>query len=113
MYGMVEPTVTRAHLLTGTLTGNADRVEMHQITLPAGQAAGRHTHPGGVAGYVTSGLITFQLDGHPARELRAGDAFFEPPGATVRHFDNASTNDPATFIACYPLTGDQPLIQPL
>jgi quercetin dioxygenase-like cupin family protein len=84
--------ITREHLLTGDLTGEADRVEMHQITLPAGQPAGRHTHPGGVAGYVTGGLITFQLDGEPPRELRAGDAFFEPPGATVLRFDNASAN---------------------
>jgi quercetin dioxygenase-like cupin family protein len=106
-------TVTREHLLTGDLTADADRVEMHQITLPAGQVAGRHTHPGGVAGYVAAGLIVFQLDGQPARELRAGDAFFEPPGATVLRFDNASTNEQATFIACYPVTGDQPLIQPL
>lgn len=83
------------------------------VTPSKGQVAGRHTHPGGVAGYVAAGLIIFQLDGQPARELRVEDAFFEPPGATVLRFDNASTNEQATFIACYPVTADQPLIQPL
>jgi quercetin dioxygenase-like cupin family protein len=105
--------ISREHLLTGDLAGAVERVEMHQVTLPAGQVAGSHRHPGGVAGYVTAGVVTFQLDGQPARELRAGDAFFEPPGATVHHFDNASASEPVTFIACYPLAGDQPLIQPL
>ncbi len=108
--------ITREHLLTGDLTGRSDRidrVEIHQVTLPPGQQAGGHTHPGGVAGYVTSGQIAFELDGQPAQELRAGNAFFEPAGATIRRFDNVSASQPATFIACYLLTGDEPLIQPL
>jgi quercetin dioxygenase-like cupin family protein len=108
--------ITREHLLASDLTGRPgriDRVEIHQITLPPGQAAGPHTHPGGVAGYVTSGQIAFEPDGHPAQELRAGSAFFEPPGAAIRRFDNVSASQSATFIACYLVTGDQPLIQPL
>lgn len=75
--------------------------------------AGRHTHAGGVAGYVTAGVIVFELDGHPARRLEAGCAFFEPPGAVVLRFDNVSDSEPATFVACYPVTGDDPLIEPL
>lgn len=106
----------REHLLTGDLAGRpgpADRVEIYQVTLPPGQVAGRHIHPGGVAGYVTRGHVAFELDGQPVHELRAGSAFFEPAGATVLRFDNVSTTEPVTFIACYLLTGDEPLIQPL
>lgn len=69
--------ITREHLLTGDPAGRPgriDRVENHQVTLPPGQAAGPHTHPGGVVGYVTSGQIVFEPDGHPAQELRAGSA---------------------------------------
>ena len=109
-------TVARRHLLTGDLTGRAarvDRAEIYQVTLPPGQAAGRHTHPGGVAGDVLGGRIAFEMDGYPARALRAGDAFFEPAGATIRRFGNLSASQPASFIACYLLTGDEPLIQPL
>jgi quercetin dioxygenase-like cupin family protein len=108
--------ITREHLLSGDLTarnGRIDRVEIHQVTLPPGQATGRHAHPGGVAGYVTSGRIAFEPDGHPAQELRTGSAFFEPAAAAISHFDNLSDSQPATFIACYLLTGDEPLIQPL
>jgi quercetin dioxygenase-like cupin family protein len=112
-----QPTgITRQHLLTGDLTGREgqiERVEAHQVTLAPGQAAGPHTHPGGVVGYVTDGEIAFQLDGQPGQELEAGNTFFEPPGATVLRFDNLSATQPATFIAYYLLTGDQPKIQPL
>jgi len=109
-------TIVREHLLTGDLSGRPgriDRVEAHQVTLPPGQAAGRHTHPGGVVGCVTSGRIAYQLDGQPTEELHAGSAFFEPAGATVLRFDNLSASQPATFVACYLLTGDQPAIQAL
>ena len=107
-------TIVREHLVTGDLTGTEpDRVEIYQITMPPGAAAGVHTHPGGVVGHVVGGRIIFEPEGRPARELAPGDGFFEPPGATVLRFDNASTDEPATFVACYPLTGDQPPIQPL
>jgi quercetin dioxygenase-like cupin family protein len=108
--------ITREHLLTCDLTSRPDRIdrmEIHQVTLPPGQAAGRHTHPGGVAGYVTRGRIAFQPDRHPVRELRAGSTFFEPADAIIRRFDNVSVTESASFIACYLLTGDQPLIKPL
>jgi Uncharacterized conserved protein, contains double-stranded beta-helix domain len=111
--------IVREHLVTGDLTGagsggkRADRVELYRITMPPGQTSGVHTHPGGVVGHVTDGRIIFELEGRPAQELSAGSAFFEPPGAVVRRFDNASAEEPATFVACYPLTGDEPLIQPL
>ncbi|QGV77530.1 cupin domain-containing protein [Streptomyces ficellus] len=108
--------VSRDHLVTGDLAARAapaERMEMHRVTLPPGTVAGRHTHPGGVAGYVTEGRVVFELEGRPACELGAGSAFFEPPGATVLRFDNASDSLPATFVAWYPLAGDEPLLQPL
>jgi len=106
-------TIGRTALLTQPLAAAPDRVEAYRVELPPGQAAGPHRHPGPVTGYVESGLIAFELDGHPARELRAGDVFFEPGGAAVRRFDNTSGSQPAIFIAFYLLSGDQPLIQPI
>ena len=105
--------IRRTKLLTHPVHHNPDRVEAYRVELPPGQPAGPHAHPGSVAGYVESGLIAFERDGHPARELRPGDVFFEPAGAAIHRFDNASASQPATFIAFYLLTGDQPLIQPI
>ncbi len=46
--------------------------------------------------------------------LSAGSAFFEPADTRVLHFDNASTREPATFIAHYLLAeGDERLIEML
>jgi quercetin dioxygenase-like cupin family protein len=89
------------------------RVEAYRVELPPGQPAGPHFHPGAVTGYVESGLIAFERDGQPVRELRPGDVFFEPAGEAIRRFDNLSDREPATFIAFYLLNGDQPLIQPI
>jgi quercetin dioxygenase-like cupin family protein len=103
--------IMREHLLTGQVQGQVDRVETHRVELAPGQAAGRHTHPGGVAGYVVSGRIAYQRGEGPAEELRAGSVFFEPPGEIILRFDNLSGTEPATFIAYYLVSGDQLLIE--
>ncbi len=102
--------IVRKHLLTGQFDAHIDRIEAHRITLLPAQQAGRHSHPGGVVGYVEDGDILFEIDGQPATRLRKGSVFYEPPGAIIARFDNASDTAPATFIAFYPLTGDQALI---
>jgi|SRR5450755_2659804 quercetin dioxygenase-like cupin family protein len=105
--------VIRAHLLTGLFDAHIDRIEVHSITLQPTQQAGRHTHPGGVVGYVVDGDILFEIDGQPATRLHNGSVFYEPPGAVITRFDNASDTVTATFIAFYPLIGDQALISML
>jgi quercetin dioxygenase-like cupin family protein len=105
--------IRRTALLAHPLHATPDRVEAYRVELPPGQPAGPHLHPCPVTGYVESGLIAFERDGQPMRELRPGDAFFEPAGETIHRFDNLSGSQPATFIAFYLLTGDQPLIQPI
>ncbi len=102
--------IVREHLLTGAFDARIDRIEAHRIALRPAQQTGRHAHPGGGVGYVVDGDITFEIEGRPATTLRRGDAFYEPPGATIARFDNASDIAPATFIAFYPLAGDQALI---
>jgi quercetin dioxygenase-like cupin family protein len=105
--------IRRTTLLSHPLHAAPDRVEGYRVELPPGRSAGRHSHPGPVTGYVEGGLIAFEPDGQPARQLGPGDVFFEPAGETIHRFDNLSDTEPATFIAFYLLNGDQPLIQPI
>ena len=107
-----ESAIAREHLLTAAFDAHIDRIEAHRITMQPAQTAFRHAHPGGVVGYVVEGDITFEIAGRPATTLRRGDVFYEPPGATINRFDNAS-DSAATFVAFYPLTGDQALISPV
>lgn len=89
-------------------------VQATRIELPPGRRGGRHMHPVPVVGYVVSGRIVYQLEGGPARTLSPGDAFFEPRDAVVLSFDNASDQEPATFVAYYLLgRGDEELIRML
>jgi quercetin dioxygenase-like cupin family protein len=105
--------IRRTRLMANPIRVAPDRVEAYRVELPPGQAAGAHTHPGPVAGYVEGGRIAFEQDGQPVLELGPGDAFFEPAGAIIRRFDNLSGREPATFVAFYLLSGDQPLIEPI
>ncbi|MFX9688404.1 cupin domain-containing protein, partial [Acinetobacter baumannii] len=42
--------------------------------LPAGAAAGRHTHPGAETGYVLEGELELLIDGQPPKKLKAGES---------------------------------------
>jgi quercetin dioxygenase-like cupin family protein len=89
-------------------------IEVKQIDFAPGQKTGVHDHPCPVVGYVVSGSVSFQIEGEPPRTLHASEAFFEPPGKIVLHFDNASSTQPMTFIAFYLLgAGETELIRML
>jgi quercetin dioxygenase-like cupin family protein len=107
-------TIQRKELLNAELGHHSiTNIDVRQITLQPGQQTGKHLHPGPVIGYIVSGTVLFQIEGQPQRTLFAGSAFHEPAGQTILHFDNASTTEPITFIACYLLDGPQGLIQML
>jgi quercetin dioxygenase-like cupin family protein len=105
--------IVREPLLAAHLDGTPaiERVRSARIALAPGQATGRHHHPCPVVGYVAAGTIRFQIEGQPDRILTPGDAFHEPAGARIAHFDNASDTERAVFIAFYLLPpGEERLI---
>jgi quercetin dioxygenase-like cupin family protein len=83
------------------------RCRMARIELAPGQAAGLHRHPCDVVGYIVSGTIRLQIEGQPEQRLRTGDAFHEPKDTLIPHFDNASRDELAVFIAAYLLPEDE------
>jgi quercetin dioxygenase-like cupin family protein len=85
-------------------------VAVREIRFAPGQRTGRHHHPCPVVGYIVSGTAELEIDGQPPLRLPAGSAFHEPEGALIARFDNASDSEPMTFIACYLLAADEPLI---
>ncbi len=108
------PPIIRKDLLSVPIAGGrqVSRVEVKQIDLQPGQETGLHQHPIPVVGYIAKGAIRFQLEGGPSLILPAGSAFFEPANVRVLRFDNASTHEPATFIAYYLLgEHDEQLIE--
>jgi quercetin dioxygenase-like cupin family protein len=108
--------IVRVPLLDAALEARPEigHVRSARIELAPGQATGRHQHPCDVVGYVAAGTIRFQVEGEEERTLGAGDAFHEPAGAPIAHFDNAAEDEPATFIAFYLLPpGEGTLIEML
>ncbi|MDO6429749.1 cupin domain-containing protein [Flavitalea sp. BT771] len=77
------------------------KVDIREINLAPGQKGPLHKHPCPVVGYIVSGSILFQVKGDSAIILKAGDPFYEPEGAVISHFDNASGDMPAKFILNY------------
>jgi quercetin dioxygenase-like cupin family protein len=79
-----EPVLARTtQLLTQALPDLPGReVRITLLERGPGAASPPHRHPGHhVFGYVIEGTYEFGLNNQPPRLLKAGDVFYEPPGA--------------------------------
>lgn len=74
------------------------QVEVGDFHFKPGQVAPVHTHEAPAIGYVTKGMIIYQVEGGKPQILRAGDAFFEPTDTRILRFDNASATEEAIFV---------------
>jgi quercetin dioxygenase-like cupin family protein len=77
------------------------RLVSHIVDYPPGasSAAHRHAPSAFIYAYVLSGEIRSQVDDEPARVYRAGETWFESPGARHRVSANASDTEPARLLA--------------
>jgi quercetin dioxygenase-like cupin family protein len=70
-----------------------------ELTFEPGVSTAKHHHPGFVLGYVLEGEFRFQIEGEDARVLRAGEMFYEPPGAVHLLSESASQSKPVRVLA--------------
>jgi quercetin dioxygenase-like cupin family protein len=64
-----------------------------------GASTARHHHPGHhTFGYVIEGAVEFAINGEPARVLKAGDTFYEPPTAVHSTSRNPSADKRAKVL---------------
>jgi quercetin dioxygenase-like cupin family protein len=86
---------------------NAIRVDYE----PGGFTQGTHRHPAGAYVYVMEGSVEFGLDDREPVVLKAGESFYEPPGALHSVSRNASQTLPASLIAFFVLAqGESPTV---
>jgi quercetin dioxygenase-like cupin family protein len=76
-------------------------VTVEIVEFPPGAIAAEHHHAGSVTAYILSGTLRSQLAGGPAIEYKAGESFFEPPGAIHVLAENPSATEPARFMAIH------------
>jgi quercetin dioxygenase-like cupin family protein len=88
-------------------------VKVVEIEFPAGKTAPLHKHPCPVMGTIVFGQCLIQVEGEPAKILKAGEVFFEPADTPIVHFDNNSQTEPMKFIAYYLTNGEEDLIEML
>ena len=74
-----------------------------EVIYPAGAASAPHTHSPSsfIYAYVVEGEITSQVEGQPERTYRAGESWYEDPGAHHVVSRNASKTKPAKLLAVF------------
>ena len=76
-----------------------------------GGAVGRHTHPGEELSIVLEGQLLLEVDGQPARTVKAGESFFIPAG-TVHAGKNTGSGKAVVF-ATYIVEKGKPVASPV
>ena len=77
--------------------------------VPAGGAAGRHTHPGAETGYVLEGELELLIDGKPSMKIKAGESYQIPEGAI---HDAKAGDKPFKVLGVYIVKAGEPLAKP-
>ena len=77
--------------------------------VPAGEAAGRHTHPGAETGYVLEGELELIIDGKPPMKIKAGESYQIPEGAV---HDAKAGDKPFKVLGVYIVKAGEPLAKP-
>lgn len=86
-----------------------------EVDYPPGGASAAHHHARSafIYAYVVSGEIQSQVDDGTVRVYRAGESFYELPGAHHRISRNASKTMPAKLLAVFVVdSDDRPLTTP-
>jgi quercetin dioxygenase-like cupin family protein len=86
-----------------------------EVTYPPSGTSRPHHHANSafIYAYVLSGAIESQVDGEPARIYRAGESWYENPGAHHLESRNVSKTEPAKLLAVFVVdTSDKELTTP-
>src|SRR5260370_2880605 len=86
-----------------------------EVSSPPGRASAPHRHSDSafIYAHVVSGRIASQVEGQPEHIYRAGECWYETPGAHHLISRNASNTEPAKLLAVFVAdTGDNALTTP-
>jgi quercetin dioxygenase-like cupin family protein len=103
--------VAFAHALP-RLDGSRLETTLVEVSYGPGESSPPHAHPCAVVGYVVEGAIRSQSEGEAERVYRAGESFYERPGAVHRVSANASGVAPARLLAYFTCDRRAPLTTP-
>jgi quercetin dioxygenase-like cupin family protein len=91
------------------LDGSHLHATVVEVTYPAGGKSLPHSHPCPVIGYVLEGAVRMQIAGKPEVIYKTGESFYEAPNGLHQISENASSAEPAKFLAWFICDHETPL----
>ena len=86
-------------ILTQAMPDIAREMRISLTERDPGNASTPHRHPGHhTFGYVLEGTYEVKIDNGPVRQLKAGESFYEPPGALHAVSRNPSSDRPVKYL---------------
>ena len=91
------------------LDGEHVKVFLVEVNYGPGEASKPHTHGCAVVGYIVAGALRTQVKGEAEKTYHAGESFYEAPNGIHQVSANASSTEPAKFVAYMICDHDTPL----
>ena len=91
------------------LEGNHLQATVVEVHYGPGESSAPHSHPCAVIGYVIGGTLRTQVKGEREAIYKVGESFYEAPNGVHQVSANASSTEPADFIAYFICDHEQPL----
>jgi len=80
-----------------------------EVIYGPGESSPPHSHPCPVIAYVLEGAVRTKTGGEPAAVYKPGESFYEAPNGVHEISANASSTEPAKFLAYFLCDRDTPL----
>lgn len=94
------------------LDGTHLKVTAVEVTYGPGESSSAHSHPCPVTVYVVEGAVRMQVKGEKEGIYKAGESFYEAPNGVHAVSANASSTQPAKFVAFFVCDRETPLSTP-
>jgi quercetin dioxygenase-like cupin family protein len=105
------PGIKRTELQDRDLSIPGKHVVQARVEFEPGAVVGRHTHPGEEISVVLEGSLLLEVDGQPARTIKAGEAFLVPAG-TIHAGKNPGPGK-GVVLATYVVDKGKPVATPV
>lgn len=105
------PGLKRTELQDHDLSIPGKHVVQARVEFEPGAGVGRHTHPGEEISVVLEGQLLLEVDGQPARTIKAGEAFLVPAG-TIHAGKNPGPGK-GVVLATYVVDKGKPVATPV
>jgi quercetin dioxygenase-like cupin family protein len=107
--GLAKPNLVVREVVGNMPTGARQEVRVFTAHFAPGDKTVYHTHRFPVAVYVVEGAFTLEMEGHPTKVVKAGEAMVEPPKVKMTGY-NRSTTAPTKVVIFYVSDPDTPFL---